>query len=271
MASTHFHDVLHVGAVVSCKAPSGEFYMPLDHPPRKPIVLIASGVGITPSMSILDAYMHHFVQEEKKNNSKVLPIYLFYGERTVDQLAFKGHLDRLKAHPCVHIHYCISSPNPGEHAGVDFDHQGYVSVELMSNIVGTLDCDFYMCGSEKVMNSLKDQFSKRGVPPEQVHYEVLIPKTGVKKVDKDAPKYHIECSESDEEIIWQGGHECLLDLLKDEEIDVDYGCGQGKCGACATPVLEGEFKYTKKPTTSVQAGHCLPCICQPITDLKLDL
>lgn len=271
IGSTYFHDHINVGDVLSCKAPCGDFYMPITQPPLRPVVLVASGVGITPAMSILEAYLACFDKHAGQAQAGVPPIYLFYGERTVERTAFKPYLDKLKTADNVPIYYFISQPATGEQQGVDFDFQGYVSVEKMGEIVGTLDCDFYMCGSEAVMNDLLKQFEAKNAPMHQVHYEVLVPETGNANVDPDAPKYQVTCSESDEQITWQGVHGSLLELLKDEDIDVDHGCGQGKCGACTTPVLSGDVEYSKTPHTTVQPGHCLPCICYPTTDLTLDL
>jgi len=50
-SSSHLHDRVHVGDVLTIKAPAGRFL--IDASSDLPIVLVAGGIGVTPMMSML--------------------------------------------------------------------------------------------------------------------------------------------------------------------------------------------------------------------------
>ena len=59
--------------------------------------------------------------------------------------------------------------------------------------------------------------------------------------------------------------------MEKENIDVNYACRQGFCGACCTRLVEGKVSYFEEPIAFIPAGHILPCCCQVESDVVLKI
>jgi ferredoxin-NADP reductase len=81
---------LHVGSVVSCKGPYGDFIIRTESLAERVIVLIAGGTGITP----FSAFMETLLQQEQTGFLKCM---LFYGARSTDLLIYKKLADACAA------------------------------------------------------------------------------------------------------------------------------------------------------------------------------
>ncbi len=66
------------------------------------------------------------------------------------------------------------------------------------------------------------------------------------------------------------GHN-LLESLEIQNVQVNFECRAGYCGACRTDLIEGEVEYLQKTTAWINKGEILPCCCIPKTALKLKL
>ena len=65
--------------------------------------------------------------------------------------------------------------------------------------------------------------------------------------------------------------ESLLETLERHGHHVEFQCRSGYCGACRTPLLAGKVHYAAVPLAFVSQGECLPCCCQPVGAIKLDI
>ncbi|MFM5842283.1 class I ribonucleotide reductase maintenance protein YfaE [Aeromonas sanarellii] len=65
--------------------------------------------------------------------------------------------------------------------------------------------------------------------------------------------------------------ESLLETLERHGHRVEFQCRSGYCGACRTPLLAGKVYYPNMPLAFVSQGECLPCCCQPVGAIKLDI
>ena len=65
--------------------------------------------------------------------------------------------------------------------------------------------------------------------------------------------------------------ESLLETLERHGHHVEFQCRSGYCGACRTPLLAGKVHYAAIPLAFVSQGECLPCCCQPVGAIKLDI
>jgi ferredoxin len=65
--------------------------------------------------------------------------------------------------------------------------------------------------------------------------------------------------------------ESLLETLERHRHHVEFQCRSGYCGACRTPLLAGKVHYAAIPLAFVSQGECLPCCCQPVGAIKLDI
>ncbi len=62
----------------------------------------------------------------------------------------------------------------------------------------------------------------------------------------------------------------LLEMLERHQIEVEYQCRSGYCGACRLRLLRGEVTYLQPPLAFIQPGEILPCCCVPLTDIELE-
>lgn len=64
---------------------------------------------------------------------------------------------------------------------------------------------------------------------------------------------------------------CLLDVLELHDVQVEYQCRSGYCGACRLKLVKGEVAYRQQPLAFINAGEILPCCCMPLTDIELEM
>lgn len=64
---------------------------------------------------------------------------------------------------------------------------------------------------------------------------------------------------------------CLLDVLELHDIEVEYQCRSGYCGACRLKLAKGEVTYRQQPLAFINQGEILPCCCMPLTDIELEI
>ncbi len=63
----------------------------------------------------------------------------------------------------------------------------------------------------------------------------------------------------------------LLETLEAHNVDVQYHCREGFCGACRTKILSGDVDYTTDPLAFIDDDEILPCCCKPKNHLKIKL
>ncbi|HID9467545.1 MULTISPECIES: class I ribonucleotide reductase maintenance protein YfaE [Serratia] len=64
---------------------------------------------------------------------------------------------------------------------------------------------------------------------------------------------------------------CLLDVLELHDVEVEYQCRSGYCGACRLKLVKGEVTYRQQPLAFINQGEILPCCCMPLTDIELEI
>jgi nitric oxide dioxygenase len=159
-ASNYLHDVLHVGASIQLFPPSGEFILTASN---KPLVLISGGVGITPTLAMLEAALE-----------TARPIYFIHCARNGSVHAFRDVIDGLaERYPQLKHFYCYS-----EHDGVSpAPHKvGLLTLEQLGEWLPVdRDLDAYFLGPKGFMGAIKRHLKSLGVPEKQSRYEFFGP------------------------------------------------------------------------------------------------
>ena len=141
LSSNYFHDNLQVGEIVEVFAPAGEFY--LNEESERPVILVAGGVGLTPVVSMLDTLV------ERGSNREIL---FFYGAGNRAEHAMYDHLKMVgRENSNVRVVVCYSHPTDKCVEGEDYDHKGFVSVDLIKTYVEANNYEFYICGPPPMM------------------------------------------------------------------------------------------------------------------------
>ncbi|WDE03022.1 2Fe-2S iron-sulfur cluster binding domain-containing protein [Thalassomonas viridans] len=64
----------------------------------------------------------------------------------------------------------------------------------------------------------------------------------------------------------------ILECLEDADVEVDYHCRDGFCGACRVTLCQGQVAYPQgEPLAFVGEGEILTCCSLPVTDITLEL
>ncbi|SER56605.1 nitric oxide dioxygenase [Pseudomonas sp. NFACC02] len=159
-ASNYLHDHLNVGDSINMFPPSGEFT--LTHS-DKPLVLISGGVGITPTLAMLEAALE-----------TPRPIHFIHCARNGSVHAFRDRIEALAdQHPQLKRFYCYNEDDgvsPPAHATGLLD-QARLEQWLPEN----RDLDAYFLGPKGFMATMKRQLTAAGVPEQQARYEFFGP------------------------------------------------------------------------------------------------
>lgn len=76
---------------------------------------------------------------------------------------------------------------------------------------------------------------------------------------------------SEKVTITSQANKTLLETLESHNIDVQFHCREGFCGACRTKILSGEVDYTTDPLAFIDDDEILPCCCKPISDITIKI
>jgi nitric oxide dioxygenase len=159
-ASNYLHDQLNVGDSIDLFPPSGEFTLVHND---KPLVLISGGVGITPTLAMLEAAL-----ETQR------PIHFIHCARNGSVHAFRDWIEALASqHPQLKRFYCYSEDDgvsPAAHAVGMLDQ-----ARLEQWLPADRDVDAYFLGPKGFMAAIKRQLKAAGVPEAQARYEFFGP------------------------------------------------------------------------------------------------
>jgi ferredoxin-NADP reductase len=266
LVSAYFHDHVEAGDILDVRAPSGQFY--LDSAGGKPVVLIGSGIGVTPVLAMLNTLISQGAGQE---------IWFFHGVRNCSDHIMKDHLQAIaRDNPNVHLNICCSQQDSSYELGRDYHHAGRITPELLKKVLPSSNFDFYLCGPGQMMQEITEGLKEWGVPDNQIHYETFGP-SSVKKVaavvapGATAPTgFAVQFRKSGKTVNWTGEHGNILDLAEANGITIPSGCRAGSCGTCQVAVFSGEVGYVEKSDYLTEPGTRLTCIGAPKSDLVLD-
>ena len=267
IASNFMHDLIAEGSVIPCKPPNGKFF--LDVESSVPAVLISNGVGITPMISMVKAC------------SRLNPnrhIWFIHGARNGEFHALRDEVNAIaENYDNLHIHYRYSRPRP-EDLG-KYHSQGYANKQLIedsilpeiSQIYGSSNAKFFLCGSPSFMDSIKDGLRELDVPEDNVYFEsfgggTTKGQSKTKATNQVAvEKAEVIFAKSGQTITWTKNDGTLLEFAEANNINPDYSCRQGVCLTCMCQLQEGAVKYLEQPASEPDEGSVLICISQPKT------
>ncbi|SEA91938.1 NO-inducible flavohemoprotein [Paraburkholderia sartisoli] len=158
--SNHLHDNVNEGDTIELFAPSGDFR--LEHN-DKPLVLISGGVGITPTLAMLEAAL--------ETNR---PVHFIHSARHGGVHAFRDWIDDLaESHPQLNAFYCYEHQRQGD---AEAHAYGLLDREHLDEwLPETRDVDAYFLGPVGFMKAVKKHLKELGVPETQSRYEFFGP------------------------------------------------------------------------------------------------
>ncbi|AWK98723.1 nitric oxide dioxygenase [Stutzerimonas stutzeri] len=159
VVSNALHDMPE-GAIVELFAPAGEFTLA---PGNKPLVLISGGVGITPTLAML---------EQALATSR--PVHFIHCARNAGVHAFRRAVDALaERHTQLQRFYCYEEHDGSADAP---DAIGRLTEQQLADwLPQSRDVDAYFLGPKPFMAAVRRQLRAIGVPEQQTRYEFFGP------------------------------------------------------------------------------------------------
>jgi hypothetical protein len=276
--SQHLHQSLKVGDIVEARAPAGSFTV--DSSVRRPVVLLAAGIGVTPLLSMA----RHLVHEGQRKRYQ-RPVWLFQSAHSKPQRAFDDELALLVAAGKGGLrHVRVLSNVDGAEAGKDYDVAGRISLDLLKQRLPFDDHDFYLCGPGEFTQQMYDALRSMNVADGRIHAEAFGPSSLRREADKTATStttpavsstsVPVLFMRSAKEARWMPDGSTLLELAEQRGLSPEFSCREGNCGTCRTKVLSGAMAYSQAPAMQVAADEALICRAMPAEGcaaLHLDL
>jgi dimethylamine monooxygenase subunit B len=237
--SEYWHHHVSEGDVLKVSYPINHFPLSFQ---AKHHVFYAAGIGITPFLSMM-------AELSAKNQS----FELHYAAKSKEQCAFFEFLKQSYPGKC---HFYFSE---GE------NRQRLSAKLLMDHRIGT---HVYFCGPEKMIQEFSSAAISFGYPAFNIHSERFAP-----PVKKDAVPFAITLKQSGK-YLEVPAENSLLEVLRQNGVDVPYSCRVGGCGTCEVKVAEGEIHHYDSFLTDEQRrfnNTMLSCVSRGKGDVVLDI
>lgn len=219
---------LDEGDEVQIGGPRNHFKLQ-DTPNHK--TLIAGGIGATP----IYAMAHHLLN----NQADFRAVYLV---RSRDHAALDAQFRALELGERYHLH---CSDEDGT-----FDLPGLMQSMPMGG-------EIYACGPEPMLNAVLD--AGTALRGGTIHLERFAAVTDMEHAPNEVFEVELESSGA---VYTVTKDQTILEVLRDNGVELDYGCSEGLCGSCMVDVVEGEVDHRDGILTpEEQATNEFMCVC----------
>jgi ferredoxin-NADP reductase len=255
---------------LEARAPQGHFTVADE---RRPLVLLAAGVGITPLLSMLREVVYQGLRTRR-----IRPTWFFQSSRTLADQVFRPELDRLLegTGDAVRVLRLVSQPEAGALEGEDFDLTGRIATALLKTLLEVEDydqLDFVLCGPGSFTQGLYDGLRELHIRDARIHAETFGPSTLRRVPDPDAvvieqppaatTSVPVVFQRSAKEARWQPDGGSLLELAESRGLRPEFSCRGGSCGTCKTRLISGQVSYPQPPAEVPDDGQVLICCAIP--------
>ena len=269
--STYANEQLKAGDHIDVMPPVGKFYTELDVTQKKNYVAFAAGSGITPILSIIKTTLLTELQSS---------FTLIYGNRNKASIIFKEALEALKDKFINRFRMYHILSRERTDADINYGRIDKSKCELLfGKLININKCDeFFLCGPEEMIFSVRDFLIKREISKNKIHFELFtIPgqKQSV-KIEKqerndEGPKATISVKLDgilfDFDLSYNG--QSILDAALNQGADLPFACKGGVCCTCKAKLLQGAVKMDVNwglEQDEIDKGFILTCQSHPITE-----
>jgi ring-1,2-phenylacetyl-CoA epoxidase subunit PaaE len=264
--STFANEELRKGDLLEVMSPTGTFFTEVNIANRKDYVFIAAGSGITPVISIIKTILL------TEQNSCVT---LVYGNKNLQSIIFREAIEALKdkylkRFRVFHILSRERTDTDFNYGRIDVSKCDYLSKLINFNIID----DFFICGPEQMIFSIKDFLEGWGIESNHIHFELFnTPVRDNKKTffpkkettDKGSEiTVKIDGRSFDFKLDYNG--QVILDAALAQGADLPFACKGGVCCTCKAKLIEGEVEMEANyglEKSEVKEGYILTCQSHP--------
>lgn len=239
---------LKVGDKILAYPPSGHFSdSAIEDQPR---VYIGGGIGITPLISMIQSNL---------DSGRQVPMTLFYGMRTRQDLAFHSLLQSFAHRHSQFKYYPFLSHEDGDWAY----EKGFLTIEEVRKKSAISDhAHYFLCGPSVMTEPLMDQLSLAGVSDDRIHNEKFASAEALDRTKIQSRTARVTFQGTTYEY---SGQQTLLEFFEEKGVQIPYACRTGVCGSCKC-LAEGKTEaltdagLTRKEKAS---GYILTCVSFP--------
>ena len=260
--SVYANTTLKAGDVLEVAEPNGRFVFEANAAKTRTIAAFAAGSGITPVLSIAKTLL----EEEPFSN-----FILVYGNKTLSDAMFIDDLLQLKKlyNNRFHAHFIYSQSQETD-ALFGRIEKSTVNLIVKNKYKGVTIENFYLCGPEQMIHTVKEVLIGNGVKEKAIKFELFTaPVEAGSDTATDLPsgetKIKVVVDEEEFEFSMSQKQTILEAALK-QDIDAPYSCQGGICSSCIAKITEGtaEMRQNNILTDSeVAQGLILTCQAHP--------
>ncbi len=231
--SSQLFDTVQAGDLLQSSQPKGHFVLTRS---RRPLVLVAAGVGITPMLAMA-------LQGLRQRR----PVTLVYQARTEADLLFQRWLSRL-----AHLRFIpvLSQPDASWSG-----ETGHINAGRLLQLCG-YQGDYYCCAAAQMTAQLKQDLALAGKTLQAELFAAAASQQELSIRYRD-----IQASAA--------GFSSVLDALNSAGACIPSDCRGGSCGLCKKRLIQGEVIQMLDPAAPLHSGEVLTCCIQAKTALVL--
>ncbi len=270
--STYANEQLKTGDHIDVMPPVGKFYTELNPGQKKNYIAFAAGSGITPLLSIIKTTL---LTEPQSSFT------LVYGNRNKASIIFKEELEALKDKFINRFRiYHVLSREKTE-ADVNYGRIDRAKCELLFNKLIDLrkSDEFFLCGPEEMIFSVRDFLLQSGVSKTKIHFELFTIPGQKKSVSEKKPETMSDTGPKakvtvkldgimfDFDLSYNG--QSILDAALNQGADLPFACKGGVCCTCKAKLLQGAIEMDENwglEQEEVDKGFILTCQSHPTTE-----
>ena len=263
---------MEIGQIVEVGKPQGRFTLISKPHEFRTILGFAAGIGITPILSHFKNILH---QESRTR------LFLFYGNKTSQEIAFKEELDDLvtKYPDRLQVFHFLSQEELSDSllkGRLDAFKLKLIINQILhlddtdeeSTIWDSVD-EVLICGKGEMIKSLANACFDHGIPKKNIHFE-LFQEFNEDIYPQEEAFPLIENIEVDFKLMDEVHHTTfdnnetrLLQKLLIQGFPVPYSCKSGICGVCQCKIEEGKVELLENEYLTEkeeEEGYVLACM-----------
>lgn len=268
--STWANENLKPGDRVDILPPTGKFNTALDPANKKSYVAFAAGSGITPVISIIKTTL---LTEPQSSFT------LIYGNKNKNSIIFKEQLEALKDKFLNRFRLIHILSRERTEADVNSGRINAEKLSQLSKLVNYSATDeFFVCGPEQMIFSVKDFLEGAGIEKKKIHFELFTTPgqnkaaaSEKRETTDSGPKSKITVKLDGRSFDFDLGFnsENILDAALKQGADLPFACKGGVCCTCKAKLTEGEVDMEVcwgLEHEEIEQGYILTCQSHPKTE-----
>lgn len=268
--STYANEQLKKDDALDVMQPVGKFYTELNAGNKKNYIAFAAGSGITPVLSIIKTTLL---------TEPLSSFTLVFGNKNKNSIIFKEELEALKDKFINRFRMVHILSRERTEAGINSGRINKEKLTALGKLVNYAATDeFFVCGPEEMIFTVKDFLEEKGVDKKKIHFELFTTpgqsqKSKIKsqKPESTGPKSRITIKLDGRSIDFDLAFNStgILDAALEQGVDLPYACKGGVCCTCKAKLLEGEVQmdvHWGLEHEEIEQGYILTCQSHPVTE-----